>query len=323
VEQGSDWNGLRVLTDQHVSPIGMVGAWHAVAWERRGSMARVVCVHGVGKQVLGERSLLRDWWPALADGVTRAEAAWVPAGDVAMAFYGDLFRPRGELLAVGDPFYGATDVEPGLEQALLLAWWYEAAAVDDGVAPPEGDTLVRVPGSVQAGLRQLSRSKFFAGVALRALVCDLKQVCRYLLEPDLRRAARVRVTALIGPETRVVVAHSLGSVVAYEALCAVPGHPVRALVTVGSPLGIRNLVFDRLDPAPRGGQGQWPGSEGLVWTNVADSGDVVALEKDLRGRFGDRVRNVLVHNGAHAHDAASYLTDKLTGVAIAGGLNAG
>jgi hypothetical protein len=286
-------------------------------------MARIVCVHGVGKQMLGEQSLLRDWWPALADGLTRADAEVVPVGDVAMAFYGDLFRPQGELLAIGDPFYRAEDVEPGLEQALLLAWWHEAAAVDDGVAPPDGDTLVRVPGSVQAALRQLARSKFFAGVALRALVFDLKQVSRYLQEPDLRRAARARVTALIGPDTRVMVAHSLGSVVAYETLCAVPGHPVRALVTLGSPLGIRNLVFDRLDPAPVGGRGQWPGSAGLVWTNVTDGGDVVALDKDFRGRFGDRVCTALVHNGAHAHDATSYLTDKLTGVAIAGGLNAG
>ena len=122
----------------------MVG--HAAAWERRGGMARVVCVHGVGKQVLGEQSLLRDWWPALVDGLTRADADLVPVDDVAMAFYGDLFRPQGELLAVGDPLYGARDVEPGLEQALLLAWWREAAVVDDGVAPPDGDTLVRVPG---------------------------------------------------------------------------------------------------------------------------------------------------------------------------------
>ncbi len=68
-------------------------------------MARLVGVHGVGKQVLGEQSLLRDWWPALGDGLTRADADLVLAGDVAMAFYGDLFRPQGELLAIGDPFY--------------------------------------------------------------------------------------------------------------------------------------------------------------------------------------------------------------------------
>jgi hypothetical protein len=238
-----------------------------------------------------------------------------------MAFYGDLFRPLGELLAPGDPIYGAADVEPGLEQELLFAWWRAAAMVDARVAPPDANTLVRVPGSVRAALRQLSRSTFFAGLALRALVFDLKQVRRYLQEPDLRMAARARLSALIDSDTRVVVAHSLGTVVAYEALCALPNHQVRAFITLGSPLGIQNLVFDRLDPTPLAGRAQWPGSGELLWTNVADSGDVVALEKDLRARFGDRVRNAIVHNGAHAHDATAYLTDKLTGAAVMGGLD--
>jgi hypothetical protein len=40
--------------------------------------------------------------------------------------------------------------------------------------------------SDRAALRQLSRSPFFAGVALRALVFDLKQVRRYLLERTAR-----------------------------------------------------------------------------------------------------------------------------------------
>jgi hypothetical protein len=39
----------------------------------------------MGKQMLGEQSLLRDWWPARADGLTRADADLVPADDVAMA----------------------------------------------------------------------------------------------------------------------------------------------------------------------------------------------------------------------------------------------
>ncbi|MEU6355209.1 alpha/beta hydrolase [Streptomyces sp. NPDC047072] len=273
----------------------------------------------MGKQLLRERTLLRDWWPALLDGLTAAGGDEAVAGDGAMAFYGDLFRPPGESLAVGDPLLGPQDVEPGWEQEQLLAWWRAAAEADPAVAPPGADTLARVPGSVQAALRQLSRSKFFAGIATRALIFDLKQVHRYLTDPELRVAARSRLTELIGPDTRVVVAHSLGTVVAYEALCARP-HGVRALVTLGSPLGIRNLIFERLEPAPADGLGAWPGPDDLVWTNVVDRGDVVALEKDLRGRFGDRVRNVVVHNGSHAHDAAAYLTDPLTGAAIAGGL---
>ncbi|MFE7400000.1 alpha/beta hydrolase [Streptomyces sp. NPDC057557] len=82
---------------------------------------------------------------------------------------------------------------------------------------------------------------------MRALVFDLKQVRRYLLDDDLRTAARERVQEQIGPDTHVLIGHSLGSVIAYEALCAMPGHPVKALVTLGSPLGMR-MVFDRLLP---------------------------------------------------------------------------
>jgi hypothetical protein len=121
-------------------------------------------------------------------------------------------------------------------------------------------------------------------------------------------------------------------VVAYEALHALDasdtsegpkngrGQRVRALVTLGSPLGIRNLIFDRLQPPPDGGRGAWPGGPGLVWTNVVDAGDVVALVKDLRPAFGDQLNGYVVHNGAHAHDARAYLTDPLTGAAIAAGL---
>ncbi|MFC9624862.1 alpha/beta fold hydrolase [Streptomyces sp. NPDC056930] len=82
-----------------------------------------------------------------------------------------------------------------------------------------------------------------------------KQVRRYLLDDDLRTAARERVQEQIGPDTHVLIGHSLGSVIAYEALCAMPGHPVEALVTLGSPLGMR-MVFDRLLPRP----GDWPDS---------------------------------------------------------------
>lgn len=185
---------------------------------------------------------------------------------------------------------------------------------------------------MQAALQALSHTKFFGGLALRTLVFDLKQVRRYLTDPELRAAARARVTHLIGPDTQVVVGHSLGSVVAYEALHALDasdmsegpkdgrGHRVRALVTLGSPLGIRNLIFDRLQPPPDGGRGAWPGGPGLVWTNVADAGDVVALVKDLRPVFGDHLNGYMTHNGAYAHDARAYLTDPLTGAAIASGL---
>jgi len=289
-------------------------------------MARVVGVHGIGKQLLGEDTLLNQWFPAMRDGLRRASASTVlTESDMVMAFYGDLFRPVGKFLAVGDPRFTVDDVEDGLEQDLLLRWWRVASEVDLGVVPPGADTLIRTPQSVQAALRALAASRFFAGITTRAMVFDLKQVHLYLLDRDVKAKARARVLDAIRDDTRVVVAHSLGSVVAYEALCALPGHQVRALVTLGSPLGIRNLVFDRLEPKPtdvgRSARGVWPGGADLRWTNIVDDGDVVALVKDLRLAFGEQLQTVCVHNGSHAHDATAYLTDALCGQAIAAGLS--
>ena len=73
-----------------------------------------------------------------------------------------------------------------------------------------------------------------APLALRRMVADLKQVRAYLTDQRTHEQVRDRVATRIGPDTRVVVAHSLGSVVAYEALCSLPGHGVRALVTRGT-----------------------------------------------------------------------------------------
>ncbi|MCX5327926.1 MULTISPECIES: hypothetical protein [unclassified Streptomyces] len=36
-------------------------------------MARIVGVHGVGKQDLDSNTLLKDWEPALADGLNQAD----------------------------------------------------------------------------------------------------------------------------------------------------------------------------------------------------------------------------------------------------------
>ncbi|UGT61808.1 hypothetical protein [Nocardia asteroides] len=287
-------------------------------------MARVVCVHGIGQQVSGSEVLLEGWRPALNSGLVLAGADKLGEGEVAAGFHGDLFRPPGQPLSGPEPWYDADDVEPGLEQDLLAAWWHAAAATDPAVQIPDDQSLGRVPMSVQRRLEALADSRFFAGIALRSMVGSLKQVRRYLTEPPLRDRIRARVRDQITGDTRVVVAHSLGSVVAYETLCAMPGHPVRALITLGSPLGIANLIFHRLDPSPTGGVGAWPGRDGLVWSNFADAGDVVALVKQLDPLFGatfsHRVWDTPVHNGSHAHSAVPYLTEKRVGEAIAAGL---
>ncbi|MFF8960408.1 hypothetical protein [Streptomyces sp. NPDC014894] len=287
-------------------------------------MSRVVLVHGIAQETKGPETLLDAWCPALADGLSLAapDGPRLAREEVSMAFYGDLFRPAGHR-GLGVPELDASDVREGLESELLLSWWESAAREESRVAGPGAAARLRTPRLVQRALDALSHSAFFAGFGERLMISSARQVRRYFTEPAIRAAVRERFTACLGDETQVVVAHSLGSVVAYEALRARPaGSGSVALVTLGSPLGVRNLVFDRLEPPPGGGSGPWPPPV-RRWVNIADRGDVVALAKELAPLFGDRVRDVLVHNGARAHDVRPYLTARETGAALAEALAEG
>jgi hypothetical protein len=265
--------------------------------------------------------------PALDNGVSLAGGPGLHIDDVGCGFYGDLFRRPGARAGTIPP-YDATDVEPGAEAELLIAWWTEAAQLDPNVVSPDAETRGAVAYSlsrplkvsaVQRALDALSHGRFFAGVSDSLLVFSLKQVRRYFDDDGLRAKITNRVAQAIGPDTKVVIGHSLGSVVAYEVLCAHPEWEINAFITLGSPLGLRNVVFDKLRPVPENGQGVWPSCVS-TWTNLADGGDVVALVRELSLRFGPGVHDLRVSNGARMHDITSYLTAKETGNAIAEGL---
>ncbi len=287
-------------------------------------MARIVVIHGIGQEVEGPNTLRARLFPALRDGMSRAGTDIDP-DDVSFASYGELFRPSAEFLAPM-PYYDESDVESGYEEDLLMAMWERAASCDETIVPPDEEVLARTPSAARRALAALSRSRFLAGIAERSFIGDLKQVRMYFCDEKMRADIQEKVAMAVTDDTRVVVAHSLGSVVAYEVLFTQPHRLVGALITLGSPLGLRNLIFDRLRPKPvvDAGSGRvkgvWPPVR--MWANVADAGDIVAAVEDLRPLFGDELRQLRVHNGPKAHDMSSYLTDPMTGQLISAGLNA-
>jgi hypothetical protein len=283
---------------------------------REDAVSRILCVHGIAQQFRGPQVLASAWVPALRDGVRLAGLTVPDPDEIQVAFFGDRFRPGAKSVDV--PPYTAVDVTDD-ESALIEQWWSAAAAIDPRVPRPDAETKVRTPRGAQRALNALSRSRFFAGLGERALIWSAKQVRMYFSDPTVRDGVRAAVAELLTDDTRVVVGHSLGSVVAYEVLAARRGHRVRSFVTLGSPLGIRNIVFDRLEPAPTDAVGAWPGVD--AWTNIADDGDVVALVKQLAPAFGPDVVDHRVHNGAQAHEVTRYLTAIQVGRAIAAGLD--
>ena len=104
-----------------------------------------------------------------------------------------------------------------------------------------------------------------------------REVQTYFADSDRRTAATADVAdAVECLAPQVIIAHSLGSVVAYEALWEHPHPPVQLLLTVGSPLAMPGIVLDRLreHKEPRG---RPPGV--VKWINIADPGDFIAVPK--------------------------------------------
>ncbi|MBW8832473.1 MAG: hypothetical protein JF606_24350 [Burkholderiales bacterium] len=266
------------------------------------------------------RTLIRGGWEKNSQPLRLAEHE-LQAEEVEFAFYGGLFRGAEIVRSASDP--GASSDEDGFDEELWTQIWRSAAEDKPGQVFSPDDTVRGTPAAIQAALNALSRLPYFAGLAMSAARGDLTQLRRYMREPTIRQKAQDSVNAVITPQTRVLVAHSLGSVVSYEALHRFATTPnwsnVNTLVTLGSPLGIRNLIFDALDPAPHNGRGRWPV---LLqrWTNISDDGDVVALEKKLSTRFGERVVDIGIDNGVTSHHLSPYLSAAATGRAIASGL---
>ncbi len=233
--------------------------------------------------------------------------------EVECVFYGDVFRKPASMLGPGlvtDPF----------EVDLLMSWWRAAAAHGSVVSPDErtlaGSDIIR------RALIALAGSSFVGKRADSALIFGLGQVRSYFTMPDLRDKILSRFADAIQPDTQVIVAHSLGSVIAYESLFAHPEWSIPALVTLGSPLAVPNLILNRLQPSPDAGppiRGKRP-PQIREWTNIAATNDFVALRKKLGDHFHGKITDWEIDNGGSFHSALRYLNAEVTGRAVASAL---
>ncbi|MGI5271014.1 hypothetical protein ACQEUU_17800 [Nonomuraea sp. CA-218870] len=134
------------------------------------------------------------------------------------------------------------------------------------------------------------------------------EVAAYLTDPGRRERVRGVVADTIRRNRpKVVIAHSLGSVVTYETFWAHPDLEADLLITLGSPLGMRGVVFERLLPAPINGRGERP--KGVRrWVNIADAHDIAAIPPALAGCFTGVDAEELVNlDWIDFHTAEKYL----------------
>ncbi|MER6123254.1 hypothetical protein ABT173_11385 [Streptomyces sp. NPDC001795] len=282
---------------------------------------RVVAVHGVGNSFgaditgtrLEEFRMLKAaaWARQLGNGL----GAPADRLDLDFAYYADK-------LLTAPPAQGGQDgdfLDNPLAQEMLAAWAQELG-VPDEVSQGHATVPLRALSSWVA--RRFDLADGPLRVFLRML---FPEVATYLRTEDApeRAAARDEVAARIDRHRpQVVIAHSLGSVVAYEALHARPDLQPDLFLTLGSPLALPRAVFERLTPAPRSVTGLLQGARlpgQTRWVNIADPGDPVAVPPQL-GRHFEGVS--LDHTSVisplfHFHHATNYLRSATTAATIA------
>lgn len=238
-------------------------------------MLRVLGVHGIGTHRYHRRAgspedaaiaVATDWFRHLGTAMPANSSV-----DLRVAYYAHLLHPES-----GHP----VDEDPAMlapaEQQLLADWI--------ALLQPELTEVPHDQRALEAG-DWLARA-FGPATRLFALTF-CRELHAYLAAEDARAAARQAVAdAIADLKPDVVVAHSLGSVVAYETLWAHQDRDINLLVTLGSPLAMPGVVLDRLQPHAEG-RGRPPRVR--RWVNLADVGDILAVPPTGLGRQFDGV----------------------------------
>jgi hypothetical protein len=278
-------------------------------------MVSIVITHGRSQEFGIGETLEENWTRALRQGLGDAHAAFAEAIPVDFAFYGTLWRPDAAEFDAAGAERGGGDTEraeeaPPTDLQVAIADELFAAAPADARARTERfgwDTLARLVGNLDGVL----------GVGKVALKYFLEDIDRYFSDAGLRDKAIAKVVDTVGENSAPVVllAHSLGTIVAYDALRRHPELPVPGLVTFGSPLGLAT-VRARLQET--GGDLVYPPSV-QHWANIYEKRDFVAAGIKLGpiyaagdGRtIDDRTSAGMgpgIGNVVAAHDAIVYLS---------------
>jgi Subtilase family len=271
----------------------------------------VIYVHGNGDQP--PRDQIKQQWDLALFGRELGERS-------RMAYWSDLVHSaKAKPLAKGKQSRAAPTVDAWRSRlsgaAATRVERFEVHLLEQLGAPSLGATARgRQVGKKALPLPPWARRPI-SKVFLEAFIAD---TAAYFFAPGMRARIQRRVLdeiAAAGHRPVTLVAHSQGSIIAYEVLSALgrESFVLDTLVTIGSPLGLQE-VQDFLVPSNLAVPPVVP-----RWHNFADPLDPVALDKGFANDFapsesGTRVQDEIIVNshtsrlwGFNPHSAIGYL----------------
>lgn len=277
-------------------------------------MVRLVLTHGRSQEFGVPQTMLEAWEQALRYGLSRADAPFAADIPISLAFYGDHWRPdAAEATTRGGP------ATPSARQSALAA--------DLAAAAPRGRGRGAV--TTRAGWDSLNSLVVWLDERIRigevAVGWFMQDVEQYFSDEDLRGKAIQRIVEAVneaGDEV-ILIGHSLGTVVAYDALRRHPELTVRGYVSLGSPLGLPTV---RRSLEETGGVLRFPNDLDR-WVNIYDKRDFVTGNQPLAALYpaadGRQVEDALstgkkpgILDINAAHDGIVYLSAKILGTTV-------
>lgn len=239
---------------------------------------KLVLIHGRGQGGENPTILRSRWEGALQKGLKAAGFSEPPQREIVFPFYGAkldqmvgtyLQGKPDNVVVKGEP---AQEVEAKFRGELLIELAANAGIARNEMFETEQSVVAKGPLNwawVHGIMRQLDKSNVVGEFTLSTFTRD---VFLYLENHGVQKEIdRIVAEAIPRNEPCVIVAHSLGSVVAYRVLAALAETvKVNAFITVGSPLGLNSIR--RALPVPL--------SKPMgvsAWMNAFDPRDFVAL----------------------------------------------
>jgi hypothetical protein len=244
-------------------------------------MKKLILIHGRSQQGKDAVHLKGEWLKSLNDSFSEAGLEMpIEETSVRFPYYGDTLAQLAAGHSGDDVAKVIVRGDHGDEEELMFQLEVlKEIRNEHGITDRQVDEIAENQGIergvlswpwVYASLQAID--KHVPGGSAASIALATHDVYVYLKNPGIRDVIEAGVSQALDESPAVVVAHSLGSVVAYNLLRRdgeKNGWKVPLLITVGSPLAV-HAIRERLKPL------QFPSCVGC-WYNVRDRRDIVAL----------------------------------------------
>lgn len=301
--------------------LASTGIWPSKA---EAADVRLVFVHGRSQEGRKPAEIQDEWLGALREGAA-SNSKTLPAGlQVELPFYGDRLEEFTKMSKI--PLASDIKARGGPETDEFLQFQAELA---EEIRVAKGITHEQVNAEISSDIRQrgvenwewvqaiiAAIDKHSEGLSSAALELVTRDVFLYTNYPVVRDEIDKIVRSSIDESPTIMIAHSLGSVVAYSVLQTDTRALNVHLITIGSPLAIRAIRrrFSPISFPPRV----------QSWRNAFDVRDVVSLFPLDKNNFdvAPAIENFgeVKNKTDNRHGIIGYLDDKTVAGWILAGL---